>query len=174
MRMGSTLNKVSKSAKRMLKSKSAAPAQDILKTLKEEHDEVKSLLGQLEKADAAADRRALVKQIKAALVPHTKAEEKVVYNAVIALKDKDAQEDGHEGYFEHECASRTLQKLDAIRDAGSPEHRAAGKVLKELVEHHIEEEEDAVWSDVKENFGEEDRQAMNRAFISAKARLKVH
>jgi iron-sulfur cluster repair protein YtfE (RIC family) len=146
---------------------------DILDTLKKEHDEVKDLLERLSDAEPAAPRRTLVQKIKAALVPHTKAEEKVVYDAVIALRDKDAQMDGHEGYLEHEWAARTLQRLEAINNAASPEHKAAGKVLKELVEHHIEEEERNVWKDVKEHFSDEDRQKMNVTFLAAKRRVKV-
>jgi hemerythrin-like domain-containing protein len=146
---------------------------DILDTLKKEHDEVKDLLQDLADADTAAQRRTLVLKIKAALVPHTKAEEKVVYDAVIALRDKDAQMDGHEGYLEHACAAKTLQRLEAITNAASPEHKAAGKVLKELVEHHIEEEESNVWSDVKKHFSDDDRRRMNSEFEAAKHRVKL-
>jgi hemerythrin-like domain-containing protein len=146
---------------------------DILDTLKKEHDEVKDLLEELADADTAAQRRTLVLKIKAALVPHTKAEEKVVYDAVIALRDKDAQMDGHEGYLEHACAAKTLQRLEAITNAASPEHKAAGKVLKELVEHHIKEEESNVWSDVKKNFSDDDRKRMNAEFEAAKRRVKL-
>jgi len=148
-------------------------ATDILTTLKQEHDEVKGLLADLQDAGTAAQRRRLVKEIKAALVPHTKAEEKVVYDAVIRLRDKDAQTDGHEGYLEHEWASKTLQRLESITNATSPEHRAAGKVLKELVEHHIQEEENQVWADVKEHFSDDQRARMNTAFLNAKARIRV-
>jgi len=146
---------------------------DILDTLKKEHDEVKDLLKKLSDADTSAQRRNLVQKIKAALVPHTKAEEKVVYDAVIALRDKDAQMDGHEGYLEHEWAAKTLQRLDSISNAASPEHKAAGKVLKELVEHHIEEEERNVWADVKEHFSDDDRKKMNSTFLAAKRRVRV-
>jgi hemerythrin superfamily protein len=146
---------------------------DILDTLKKEHDEVKDLMENLSDAETPAQRRSLVQKIKAALVPHTKAEEKVVYDAVIALRDKDAQMDGHEGYLEHEWAAKTLQRLEGITNASSPEHKAAGKVLKELVEHHIDEEERNVWKDVKEHFSDEDRQAMNVKFFAVKRRVKV-
>jgi hemerythrin superfamily protein len=146
---------------------------DILDTLKKEHDEVKALLSKLQDAEGAAERRSLVKQIKAALLPHTKAEEKVVYDAVIALKDKDAQIDGHEGYLEHECAAKTLDKLEKTEPATSPAHKAAAKVLKELVEHHIKEEESNVWDDVEKNFSDEDRIAMNRKFLAAKTKVKL-
>jgi hypothetical protein len=146
---------------------------DILDTLKKEHDEVKDLLESLSDAETPGLRRTLVQKIKAALVPHTKAEEKVVYDAVIALRDKEAQMDGHEGYLEHEWAAKTLQRLGAITNAASPEHKAAGKVLKELVEHHIDEEERNVWKDVKEHFSDDDRIQMNWAFLAAKRRVKV-
>ena len=146
---------------------------DILDTLKKEHDEVKDLLENLSDAETPAQRRNLVQKIKAALVPHTKAEEKVVYDAVIALRDKSAQMDGHEGYLEHEWAGKTLQRLEAITNAAGSEHKAAGKVLKELVEHHIEEEERNVWADVKKHFSDEDRKEMNVKFFAAKRRVKV-
>jgi hemerythrin superfamily protein len=151
-----------------------APADiDILDTLKKEHDEVKSLLSDLQDAETPSERRSLVGKIKLALVPHTKAEEKVVYDAVLALRDKNAQVDAYEGYLEHEWASKTLQRLDAITKANSPEHKAVGKVLKELVEHHISEEERNVWRDVKENFSDEQRKRMNVAFELAKGRVKI-
>jgi hemerythrin-like domain-containing protein len=146
---------------------------DLLDTLKTEHDEVKQLLAELADADTAARRRALVQQIKAALVPHTKAEQKVLYDAIIALKDKDVQTDGHEGYLEHELADKALQRLGSISNATSPEHKATAKVLKELVEHHIKEEERNVWGDARKHFSDEDRAQMNTAYLAAKSRVKV-
>src|ERR1700761_6745979 len=70
------------------------PQPDLLDTLKEEHEEVAALLKKLTDDDTSArERRSLVTQVKAALVPHVKAEQKVLYDAIIALKDKDAQQD---------------------------------------------------------------------------------
>jgi hypothetical protein len=168
---------VRNATKSVMKSLSPEPESaadtDLLDTLKKEHDEVKSLLSDLQDAETPAQRRSLVLKIKAALVPHTKAEEKVLYDAVIAVRDKEVQIDGHEGYIEHELASKTLQKLAAIANATSPEHKAAAKVLKELVEHHIREEENNVWDDAKDNFSEDKRKQMNVAYLVAKARVKV-
>lgn len=152
---------------------SAKPGTDILDTLKEEHDEVKSLLAQLQDATTSAQRKGLVKRIKIALVPHSKAEGKILYNAVIALKDKGAQVDGHEGYMEHDLAAKTLHALGAISNATSSEHKAASKVLKELLEHHIEEEEKNVWKDARKNFSEEDRERMNIAYLDAKRQVRI-
>jgi hemerythrin-like domain-containing protein len=173
MSIKSNIKKATNAVVKALTPENAADKTDILDTLKLEHDEVKSLLAALQDAQTAAERKSLVKRIKSALLPHTKAEEKVVYNAVIALKDKAAQMDGHEGYIEHELAAKTLQRLEAITNAISPEHKASGKVLKELVEHHIDEEETNVWKDVKRNFSDDERATMNTAFKAAKRRVKI-
>jgi hemerythrin superfamily protein len=173
MSVRSEVRKATKAVSKALTPEPAAAEDtDILETLKKEHDEVKDLLEKLQDAESGAQRSRLVQEIKKALVPHTKAEEKVVYDRVIALRDKDAQTDGHEGYVEHELASQTLQRLEALGASASAEHRAVAKVLKELVDHHIREEENNVWGDVKENFPEDERKQMNVQFLAAKARIK--
>jgi hemerythrin superfamily protein len=145
---------------------------DILGTLQAEHDEVQELLEKLTKSDTGREQKALVARIKAALVPHTKAEERVVYDAVLGLKGADAKIDGNEGYIEHGLASETLKKLDKLT-ANTPEFKAAAKVLKELVDHHIKEEESNIWARVKENFSDEQRARMNRDFLIAKKKVRV-
>ena len=145
---------------------------DILDTLQMEHDEVQALLDKLVESENGREQKSLVVKIKQALVPHTKAEEKVVYDAVMALKGKDAKIDGNEGYLEHSLASETLKKLDNLT-ANSPQFLAAAKVLKELVNHHIREEERNIGSQVQENFSDAQRDRMNRDFLAAKKRVKV-
>jgi hypothetical protein len=60
-----------------------------------------------------------------------------------------------------------------MKDVMSAEFSAGAKVLKELVEHHVEEEEKAIWSDVQDNFSDEDRIAMNKKFLAAKKRVRI-
>lgn len=145
---------------------------DILETLEAEHDEVQELLGKLVKSENAREQKSLVAKIKAALVPHSKAEEKIVYDRVLALKAAPAKVDGNEGYIEHGLASETLKKLDKLT-ANTPPFKAAAKVLKELLDHHIKEEESNIWARVRENFSSEQRQRMNRDFLAAKKKVKV-
>jgi hemerythrin len=60
--------------------------QDLLDTLKTEHDQVKALLEDLAVADTAAQRRSLVSKIKSALI-HFSAEERLMMNRrYLALK----------------------------------------------------------------------------------------
>jgi hemerythrin superfamily protein len=145
---------------------------DILDTLKAEHDEVQELLEKLTKSESAAEQRNLLTKVKQALVPHTKAEEQVVYDAIAALNGEKNKIDGAEGYTEHALASATLKQLDTLT-ANTPEFKANAKVLKELINHHVKEEEDAIWSDVKKNFSDEQRARMNRDFLAAKKRVVV-
>lgn len=148
------------------------PQEDILGTLQAEHDEVQGLLSRLTGSDNAREQKSLVLQIKKALVPHTKAEERIVYDAVLALRAKEARIDGNEGYIEHGLADATLKKLDKLT-ANTPEFKAAAKVLKELIDHHVQEEERNIWSQVEENFSAEQRARMNRAFLAAKKKVRI-
>ena len=170
MTVRTTIEQAAKSVMGALTPGESQP--DILDTLQAEHDEVQDLLKKLVDSDAAREQKALVTKIKNALVPHTKAEEKVVYDAVLALRGKDAKIDGNEGYIEHGLADVTLKKLDKLT-ANTPEFKAAAKVLKELIDHHVEEEERNIWAQVKENFSDEQREQMNRDFLAAKKKVKV-
>jgi len=149
------------------------PQIDLLDTLKEEHEAVQDLLKRLVESDKATERKSLLRQIKANLIPHVRAEEKVLYDAIIALKDKGAKQDGEEGFIEHSLADRTLKQLEKISNAMSPEFGATAKVLKELVEHHIKEEESAVWSDARENFSADERKLMNQRYLAEKKKVRV-
>ena len=101
--------------------------------LKQEHDEVAELLDQLVKSDKAGQRKTLLSQITAALVPHVRAEEKIVYDAVIALKDNQPKQDGKEGYLEQGLVDKTLGSLAKIDNAMSPDSllppRCSGSLL---------------------------------------------
>jgi len=146
---------------------------DILDTLKQEHRDVAEMLEKLVESENAAERKRLLTSIKTALVPHLRAEEKVVYDAILTLRGKEQQIHGEEGYMEHALGDKMLTQLGKMQNAMSPEFSAGAKVLKELVEHHVEEEEKAIWSDVEGNFSDKDRVAMNKKFLAAKKRVKI-
>jgi hemerythrin superfamily protein len=150
-----------------------APDNDILDTLKQDHRDVAEMLERLVESHGAAERKKLLESIKEALVPHLRAEEKVVYDAVGALRGKEQKIHSEEGYMEHALGDRMLQQLGKMKDAMSPEFSAGAKVLKELVDHHVEEEEKNIWGDVQEHFSDDDRIAMNKKFLAAKKRVKV-
>ena len=146
---------------------------DILGTLKQDHEDVAEMLERLVESNSAAERKKLLTSIKAALVPHLRAEEKVVYDAVGELRTKEQKTHAEEGYMEHALGDKMLLQLGKISDAMSPEFSAGAKVLKELVEHHVQEEENNIWSDIEDKFSDEQRAEMNREFLAAKKRVKM-
>jgi hemerythrin superfamily protein len=146
---------------------------DILDLLQKDHDEVEELLDRLVDSRNGSERKSLLKKIKGALVPHVRAEEKVVYDAVVASKGKKEAQDGEEGYLEHGLADRMLATLAKISGAMSPEFGAAAKVLRELVLHHVQEEENNIWPDVREHFSDEKRLELGRRFQLAKQRVRA-
>jgi hemerythrin superfamily protein len=146
---------------------------DILDTLRREHEEVAELLDRMVESGSSSERKALLASIRSALVPHLRAEEKVVYDAILAVGGKESKLHGEEGYLEHSLADKTLASLFKIGNAMSVEFSAGAKVLKNLVTHHVEEEESNVWADVREHFSDEKRVQMNRAFEAAKKRVRV-
>jgi iron-sulfur cluster repair protein YtfE (RIC family) len=146
---------------------------DILDTLKQEHRDVAEMLERLVESTGGAERRNLLTSIKNALVPHLRAEEKVVYDAVLALRGREQKTHGEEGYMEHALGDKMLAQLGKMKETTTPEFTAGAKVLKELVEHHVEEEEKNIWADVEGNFSDAERITMNKKFLAAKKRVKV-
>ena len=149
------------------------PEMDILDTLAEEHEVVAALLQELVDGKSSAARASTLKQIKKNLVPHARAEEAVLYNALIRVKNKDARTDGEEGFVEHNLIDVLLKGLSGMRDKMSPRFGATAKVLKEIVTHHVGEEESDLFSDARDNFSTEQREKMNRTYLAKKKTIKV-
>ncbi|OAI43189.1 hypothetical protein AYO42_06255 [Rhizomicrobium sp. SCGC AG-212-E05] len=169
MSVKSTIEQATKS---MLDAMVPGAEPDILETLEMEHDEVQELLTKLTESDNAREQKSLVARIKKALIPHARAEEKVVYDAILLLKNNESKVEGNEGYIEHSLSDQTLKKLEKL-PANTPEFKAMSKVLKELLDHHIKEEESDIWAQVRDNFTHEQRARMDRDFKAAKKKVKV-
>lgn len=112
---------------------------DIYQVLKHEHEEVKGLLDkQLKSAKSGKPMDHLLKEIQQQLDFHLSEEEKIFYP--LLTKEEVSKEDAFEAYEEHHVARQTLNEL-AKMSSGDERFQAKLKVLKELVEHHVEEEE---------------------------------
>ncbi|MEP6933301.1 MAG: hemerythrin domain-containing protein [Nitrospirota bacterium] len=149
------------------------PEMDILDTLAEEHEVVAALLQELVDGKSTTERASTLKQIKKNLVPHARAEEDVLYKAIIRVKNKDTKTDGEEGFIEHSLVDFLLKTLSGMRDKMSPRFGAAAKVLQEIVTHHVKEEESDLFSDARENFPAQQRQNMNRSYLTKKNAIKI-
>ncbi|MGH6889450.1 MAG: hemerythrin domain-containing protein [Rhizomicrobium sp.] len=169
-----TAKKAGRTVGKMLSTaKAGREDSDILDKLGKDHDEVEGLLTRLVESESGSERKSLLRQIRAALVPHLRAEEKTVYDAIVRVKGGKNREDGEEGYLEHQLGDKMLAKLGTIANARTPEFGAAAKVLRDLVQHHVEEEERNIWSDIRDHFSDEERHEMARRFEAAKKTVRV-
>jgi len=128
--------------------------------LKKQHREVEALFKKVEKASRPEQRRALMSEIAANLELHMKIEEGIFYPAVKELGTKKAEEMVGEAYEEHHVVKLVVAELPKV-DPEDERFEAKMTVLKELVQHHVEEEEDEMFDladklddDVLEEVGE--------------------
>jgi hemerythrin-like domain-containing protein len=111
--------------------------------LKEDHERVRKLLGELEETTDRAEgkREKLLKTIEEELTIHTKIEEDVFYPAFFdAAKTSEDKELYYESMEEHHVVDLVMPEVKGT-DTSTNEFAAKAKVLKDLVEHHAEEEE---------------------------------
>ena len=120
-------------------SKKKAASPDAIALLKQDHEKVRGLLGQFENATGAR-RQKLLTQIEKELKVHTTIEEEIFYPAYReAARKKEDKKLFFEAVEEHHVVDMVLPEMN---DGSSPEElKAKAKVLKDLVEHHAEEEE---------------------------------
>jgi len=122
-----------------------APAQpDAIALLKQDHEKVRGLLEQLEKSAGknAAKAAKLVAQIEQELTVHSTIEEEIFYPAFRdAVRSKDDKQMYYEALEEHHVVKLVMPEVREGQSDVGPEFAAKSKVLKELVEHHADEEE---------------------------------
>lgn len=125
--------------------------------LKSDHATLKRLLRELtETSDRALKQReSLVSQIERELKTHAQIEEEVFYPAFKAVsKNTDAEDMFYEAAEEHHVADMILPALKAANPK-SHEFKAKAKVLKDVIEHHIKEEETQMFVVARQLFMEE-------------------
>lgn len=118
-----------------------------IKLLKQQHDEVKEMLEKLEDtSDTALKTRAnLFAKVADALAGHAEIEEKIFYPAMQAPNTEDLLTEALE---EHLAAKRLIADL---LDLAPDDETFVAKctVLREQLEHHIEEEEGEMFKEAK-------------------------
>jgi hemerythrin superfamily protein len=142
---------------------------DVRALLKEDHDEILDLARSLADEPSVARRRALFRSLKPLLTAHARAEERAVYTELVKARSKrDAKDLGNEGYVEHSLVDVVLERMSKTALAGSDAWKAHATVLKELLEHHIREEEKEIFEALGDEFSDARREAMAAAFLEDK------
>lgn len=110
---------------------------DAIALLKADHRKVEELFGKFEQTNGKATKQKLAEQICLELKVHTAIEEEIFYPACRGKIDNELVD---EAYVEHDAAKLLINEIEA---GGSEEdfYDAKVKVLSEMIEHHVEEEE---------------------------------
>lgn len=141
----------------------------LLARLHEEHEEAASLLERILEADEAKERTALFAELREKLIPHLRAESKVLYAKL--AKDENSRDFALEGDIEHDLAIEQMEELNRARAKSSDAWLARVKVLKDMVEHHVEEEENRGFSAARERFDESELERLTGDFEREKKRM---
>lgn len=125
--------------------------------LKADHATLKRLLRELSETSerATKQRELLVERIEREVKMHAQVEEEVFYPAFkAATRGEEAEEMFYEAAEEHHIVDMVLPALKAANPK-SHEFGAKAKVLKDLIEHHVREEETEMFVEARERFSEE-------------------
>lgn len=139
---------------------------DAFELLKADHKKVAKLFDELEAATGKA-KLGVFNQIKNELELHTHVEEKFLYPAL--EKPEETHDLTLEAYEEHNVVKTLLQELSGAKSADD-EWQAKAKVLRENVEHHVEEEEGELFDKADKALSDEQIEQLGRQMEAEKAR----
>lgn len=142
--------------------------------LKADHEKVKTILTQLsESTDRAVKTRSdLLKKLEMEITIHTQLEEEILYPAFKAAGGKEEAEMYYEAKEEHRTVDSLVLPDLKDTDPTSPEFAGRVKVVKELLEHHIEEEETDMFPKAKKLLGQAKLEELGEEMVTMKASLK--
>ena len=141
-----TVAKKTAAKKTVAKKAAKVSRTDAIALLSADHKRVKKLFKQFDKMKedgAAADKQALAQQICAELALHAEVEEQIFYPAAREAIDDDDML--NEAEVEHASAKDLIAQIES-GDPSDPLWDAKVTVLGEYVDHHVQEEEEEMFT----------------------------
>jgi hypothetical protein len=147
---------------------------DALALLKADHDKVKGMLNKLDETTERAEvtRTEGLQGLKRELTIHETIEEEILYPA---LKEFSKTRDiTFEAYEEHHVVDTIMAELEQT-PVDDETWAAKLTVMKENLEHHIEEEEGEMFKQARQVMDESELEALGERMATRKEELKsVH
>ena len=140
---------------------------DAISLLKADHDKVKKMLAEGEATTERAEktRTELFSTLKAELMVHEQIEEEIFYPAL--KSHPKAQDIVLEAYEEHHVVDEVMGELEAT-DVTDETWAAKFKVMKENIEHHIEEEEGEMFKQARSVFDTAELESLGARMMELK------
>jgi hemerythrin-like domain-containing protein len=135
--------------------------------LKADHEKVAGILETIDETTerAVKGRDELFAQLKGELDLHAVIEEEIFYPAL--EETEEAREITLEAYEEHRLVKQLLAELEA-EPKDTEQWSAKFTVLKENIEHHVEEEEGELFKKARQALSEEEIEALGDRLEEAK------
>lgn len=140
---------------------------ELFKLIKDDHERIESASQQIEKA-GESDRGYLYSNLKRQLIPHMKAEEKVVYP--VLRNNLRTHEGALLSMEEHRIAESLMKELDKM-PVEDETWKAKFTALAEVVTNHIKKEESNVFSESSKAIPEEELNNMASSFQREKEKV---
>lgn len=140
---------------------------NIFDRIKQDHDEAREVMSKLKDTTERAKktRQDLFNHFKLDMWVHHKVEEAVFYS--ILRETKEMHGDSMEAYNEHHIANGMIEELDTF-PVDSEDWLVKFKALTELVEHHMDEEEEEFFPTAKKLLDKETQDLMGERFDQRK------
>lgn len=144
------------------------PQEDLIQLILMDHKKIKPLLKALKDTLLPMDERwSMFEQFIPLFERHSRPEEYTLYNTMKEIKK--LREEGFEGEVEHVLADQMVD--EAKRESDDDILSAKLKILGELVEHHVQEEERNLLPNFKKSVGQQERLSLGRKFIELKQQM---
>ena len=148
--------------------------QDAIALLKADHKKVKGLFAEAEELSdrATTQLKRIGDQICTELTVHAEIEETVYYPAVQEKSQRGHKEERDmvlESLEEHSLAKKVIADLQAI-DATDESYRPKLKVLRELIEDHVKEEERELFPGSRDLLDEDEMLELGARMAAIKAK----
>lgn len=159
---------VKKSAKPAHRARSGSD--DIVKLILDDHKPLKQLIKVMKNTDKEySERKNAFEKFSELLLAHAKPEEQALYEFMKGAVDM--RTEAFEGDVEHMIADQLIEQVKLTDDEDIWSARV--KVLAELVEHHIEEEEEDMLPDFRKETDSEERVILGQKYLHYRSKYET-
>jgi hemerythrin-like domain-containing protein len=143
---------------------------DAIALLKDDHEKMKKLLTELESTTerGVKTREELFTKVREELTVHEAIEEEIFYPAL--KEHPKAKEIVLEAYEEHGVVDMVMAEIQGLPYEDET-WGAKFKVMKENIEHHIEEEESEMFKQARDVFETQELEALGERMMARKEQL---
>jgi len=142
----------------------------IFETLKNEHDLLRNQLIKILDLPSSAkvEKQECFEELKKTLNSHTLAEEEILYESLLPIDHLESEV--REGIEEHRLSNQLLVELNSL-DVTHPQWEAKVKALKDLLTHHLKEEEEELFAEGRKVFDSERQKELTAMYLQKKEQM---